>query len=172
MGKSEEAEAAVAAAVAELKAQEAAHQAAIEKQQKTIATAKGVVKKNKAKAILAQLEAKDPQPLRTAKITAEAALKKSKKAHKKAKKASINAHAAELSADEAVHQAEEAMKVANKKFERLQAQGGNPEGEIWWMKRTVEEVNKYMPGKRKKRKKLAEIELDLLVSFLINCSLF
>jgi len=65
-------------ALSELKAQEDAyHNKKAELERKS--EEGGVVSRNKAKAELAQLLAEDPLPLRRAKITTEAAVKKSRK---------------------------------------------------------------------------------------------
>jgi len=54
----------------------------------------GVVKRNRAKAELAQLKCTDPLPLRKAKITQAAAVKKAEKRRKQSKRAADKARAA------------------------------------------------------------------------------
>jgi hypothetical protein len=68
----------------------------------------GVVSRNKAKNELAQHLAEDPLPLRQAKITAEAAVRKAEKATKAAAEAKDVAQADAAKASEARHHAEKA----------------------------------------------------------------
>jgi multidrug efflux pump subunit AcrA (membrane-fusion protein) len=90
----------------------------------------GLVSRNKAKAELAQHLAEDPLPLRKAKITLEAAVKK---------------------ADRAAIAAEAAVEDARVKFEEAEAylervkKGGSPKGALWWMERELHEAKAYLP---------------------------
>lgn len=79
---------------------------------------------------LAQLKAEDPLPLRKAKITSKAALKKCKKAAKEAKKV---------------------KDTAKEAFDEMKKKGGAALGAIWWMERELEETEKFSPKKRKKK---------------------
>lgn len=81
-----------------------------------------------AKMELEQLKGQDPLPLRKAKLTTKAALKKSKKAMKKAQKA---------------------FEGAKELFDNLKKQGGAANGAIWWMQRELEEISKFAPKKKK-----------------------
>jgi chromosome segregation ATPase len=72
----------------------------------------GVVAQNKAKAELAQHLAEDPLPLRKAKITLEAALKKAEKARAPFEAATKQAEAARAAASEAAKQASAARSAA------------------------------------------------------------
>jgi len=134
----------------------------------------GSVKRNSAINRKAQLESEDPLPLRKAKISQNAALKKVKKekkiskaATKECKEAETKAHQASAAAAEAKEnadqkeqasvvakkQADEAKEVAKVGFqeaqnaiEELKKQGtGLPQGKIWWMERTLQEKKKFMP---------------------------
>ena len=94
----------------------------------------GVVKKNKAQAELAQHLESDPLPLRKAKITAEAAKKKSEKARAEA----------EAVADEMKKKMDEAEAYLNE--QKKAAAAG--QGLMWWMQRELEEKKKYMPTRK------------------------
>jgi len=99
------------AAVQELKAQEDAYKA---KEADLIAKSEegGVVSRNKAKNELAQHQAEDPLPLRKAKITQEAAFKKSDRARQLADAAHADALDARNTATEAANRATEARHSA------------------------------------------------------------
>jgi hypothetical protein len=123
----------VEAAVAEVKAQEDARNNKIAELQAK-STQGGAVSQNKAKNELAQVLAEDPLPLRKAKITLEAALKKAEKA-----RAPFEA---------ATRAAEEALDQASAYLEEVKKRPGSPHGRIWWMQREVEEQKKYLPTSR------------------------
>eukprot|EP00009_Paramoeba_aestuarina_P009185 CAMPEP_0201520460 /NCGR_PEP_ID=MMETSP0161_2-20130828/11374_1 /ASSEMBLY_ACC=CAM_ASM_000251 /TAXON_ID=180227 /ORGANISM="Neoparamoeba aestuarina, Strain SoJaBio B1-5/56/2" /LENGTH=290 /DNA_ID=CAMNT_0047918835 /DNA_START=60 /DNA_END=932 /DNA_ORIENTATION=+ len=117
-------------ALAEVKSQEAA------RDEKTrILTEKsetgGVVSRNKAKNELSQHLAEDPLPLRKAKITLEAAVKKAEKATK--------------AAEEARAKAEADLAEAEAYLKELSSKGGSGQGAIWWMERELTEARKFMP---------------------------
>jgi len=134
----------------------------------------GSVKRNSAINRKAQIESEDPLPLRKAKISQKAALKKVKKQKKKAQAATeecktakelaqkAQGDAAEAKtkaeetkeasikakqeADNAKHVAQEGFEEAENAIEELKKQGtGLPQGKIWWMERTLQEKKKYMP---------------------------
>nr|BAN38240.1 hypothetical protein [Entamoeba histolytica] len=94
----------------------------------------GVVKKNRAQAELAQHIESDPLPLRKAKITCEAAKKKSEKARVEA----------ETAAEEMKKKMEEAEEYLNQ--QKAAAAAG--QGLMWWMQRELEEKKKFMPMKK------------------------
>lgn len=169
----EEAEAHVKAAEKELQDAldeitklEEAKEATIAKCQKIIDDpSAGAVKKGRAVQEKEQTLAEDPLPLRKAKITQQAALKKVTKARKKAEEdtnksnaaaqaatqAKEDADAAEKAAEEAKKvaddakvAAEEAFDAAVKALEELKAAGGSaPQGKLWWMDRVLKEKKKY-----------------------------
>merc|ERR1711874_272903 len=101
------AQAELEAALAEVKAQEDAYNSKTEDLKKKSETG-GVVSRNKAANELAQHLAEDPLPLRKAKITAEAAVKRSEKATQAAATARTNAEAAANNATQARAEAETA----------------------------------------------------------------
>jgi len=123
----------VDAALRDVKSQEEArNQRTQELQLKS--TQGGVVQQNKAKNELAQHLAEDPLPLRKAKITLEAALKK-------AEKARAPLLAATLAAEAALAEAEAYLI-------EVKSRPGSPEGRIWWMQRQVAEQRKYLPSSK------------------------
>jgi len=91
----------------------------------------GVVSRNKAKAELAQLEAEDPLPLRRAKITTAAAVKKADKA--------------KIAAEQTLAEVKARVKEAEEYLQKVKAQCGSAQGGIWWMERELHEAKKYMP---------------------------
>jgi chromosome segregation ATPase len=94
----------------------------------------GVVSRNRAKNELAQLLAEDPLPLRRAKITLEAAVKRADRAVK--------------AAEEALAAAQAALAEAEAYLEEVKSRGGSGEGSIWWMERELHEQRKYLPTSR------------------------
>ena len=145
----------------------------------------GIVKRNGAKAELAQLKASDPLPLRTAKITQAAAVRKLAKAVKKAATAAAAAGAARKNAEAATKVAAEAAQaasdaadaahaatdaahaaipVAEAAFDEAQAfladvqakAGSAGQGSFWWMDRGLIEAMKYMP-QAKRAKMMAKM---------------
>jgi hypothetical protein len=146
---SEAAKQELAAAVAELEAQEkaladkkAGYQSKIDDPQLS------AMKKGQAKNELAQLESEDPLPLRKAKITQGAALKKAERAAKLAADEKEAADAAEINARKAKVEAEAAFAEADKQLQYLKNHGdGVAQGAVWWMERELAERRKYMPKK-------------------------
>merc|ERR1712137_894146 len=122
----------------------------------------GVVSMNKAKAELAQHLAEDPLPLRKAKITQEAAVKRADKARQAAEAAAKEATQARQAAESARQasavakaKAEEALAAAEAKFkeaeaylEEVKSRPGCAHGAIWWMDRELHEQRKYLPTSR------------------------
>jgi len=95
---------------------------------------------------LAQHLASDPLPLRKAKITQEAAVKKAKRAVKAAAEASAAAEAA--------------LDDCQKKFEEAEAylievksKPGSAQGQLFWIERELKEAKFYLPEKRGGQKK-------------------
>merc|ERR1712137_1289074 len=122
----------------------------------------GVVSMNKAKAELAQHLAEDPLPLRKAKITQEAAVKRADKARQAAEEAAQAASHARQAAESARQasavakaKAEDALAAAEAKFkeaeaylEEVKSRPGCAHGAIWWMDRELHEQRKYLPTSR------------------------
>lgn len=146
------------AAVAKVKAAEAELQAAIDEitaleEEKANKIAKcqkiiddpnaGAVKKGRAVQEKEQTLAEDPLPLRKAKITQKAALKKVTKARKLAEAAAAKAKEASDAAEAAKQAAEDALADAQKQLDELKKQGGSPLGKLWWMERVLKEKKRY-----------------------------
>merc|ERR1712228_519503 len=109
------------------------------------------MKVNTAKNELAQVEGEDPLPLRKAKLTQKAALKKSKKLLKMVQKEEKKCQAAKDAADTAATAAQEALTAAKDALRELKEKGdGVAHGNIWWMEKELEEREKFMPRKKKK----------------------
>ena len=84
----------------------------------------------------------DPLPLRRAKITQDAAVRKCKRATKAAKKAADEAKAA-------AELAEKSYNEATAKLDEVKEQcKGTGDGQLWWMGRELEEKKKYMSQKQ------------------------
>jgi len=132
----------------------------------TAASEAGGVSGMRAKNELAQHLGEDPLPLRKAKLTAEAAAKKTDKANaiaqaakdaadkdqKKAEAAADQAEKDREEAEDAVRKGQESMVAAEKYLEEQKAKGtGKTEGTFWWLDRELAEKKKYMPksGKAK-----------------------
>jgi len=128
-----------------------------------------VVAQNKAKNELAQHLASDSLPLRKAKITQEAAVKKAEKASKAAADARVAAENAAVEATKATKAAEkarqdseratreaeaavEAMQVKVDEAEAflnyVKSKPGKAAGAIWWMERELHEKKKYLPERK------------------------
>jgi len=159
----------------ERKAQEDAYHGQIKAlEQRSNDTSLSTVQKSKAVNELAQLKSQDPLPLRQAKITQEAKVKKVEKERKaqeaataKATEAAHKAASAKKAAEEQVPKAEAARKESEKiaaeleaaegelakKFEAAQkaleaakSKGGAPLGAIWWLEKELSEMKKFKPG--------------------------
>jgi len=155
------------AALAELHALEEAYKQKTEELTRKSETG-GVVSKNKAKAELAQHLAEDPLPLRKAKITQEAAVKKAERATQAAAEARTAAAEATQRATEAQEEckrtkaaAEQALAAAKQKLkeaedylQEVKSRPGQAQGAIWWIERELHEAKAYKPeskgGYRKK----------------------
>jgi len=166
------AQAELEAALAEVKAQEDAYNQKKESLEKKCNEG-GVVSKNKAKAELAQHLAEDPLPLRRAKITQEAAVKRADRATQAAAQAANLASAARADAERAAAEATSARKSAEAAREasakanlaaeaalndatqkladaeaylqEVKSRPGCAHGAIWWIDRELHEQRKYLP---------------------------
>jgi len=138
----------------------------------------GIVKRNRAKAELAQVQQEDSLPLRKAKISQEAAVRRLNKALKTAAQETETAtearrlasEAKELAvvaankSEEAKSESEKAVTVAEKAFqdaekflEEVKSKfSGSSEGALWWMDRELAEAKKYLP-----KSKFAKLEASL-----------
>jgi len=141
----------VDAALAEVKTQEDARNAKTE-QLKRQSEEGGVVHQNKAKNLLAQHLQEDPLPLRKAKVTLEASLKKAERARAPFEAATKRAEEARKLAEQARHRADEAVEDSRRKvkeaenfLEEVKRKPGTPHGAIWWIERQLNEQKKFLP---------------------------
>eukprot|EP00005_Dracoamoeba_jomungandri_P013818 CAMPEP_0174269366 /NCGR_PEP_ID=MMETSP0439-20130205/40762_1 /TAXON_ID=0 /ORGANISM="Stereomyxa ramosa, Strain Chinc5" /LENGTH=350 /DNA_ID=CAMNT_0015358101 /DNA_START=13 /DNA_END=1065 /DNA_ORIENTATION=+ len=124
----------------------------------------GIVSQGKAKNDLAVHLAEDPLPLRKAKITAEAALKKNERAVKAAAEARVaaenaaeearkriaEAEGAKEQAEKAKAEADAAVVDAEQKVAETEAfveevKNSLPQGQLWWLERELHEAKAYLP---------------------------
>jgi len=132
-------------AVKELHSQEEAFNKQIEILTQKSESGDSLVSKNKAKQELAQLKQENPLPLRKAKITQEAALRKVEKQRKDAEVARKEVEESTRKVEEAVRQTEVKMQEAQDFLEEVKRKGGVAGGAIWWMERELIEAKKYLP---------------------------
>jgi len=151
------------AALAELKAQEDAFNQRTAQLQRQSEEGT-IVAKNKAKNELAQHLSSDPLPLRKAKITQEAAVKKADRAAQAAREATEQASAARSAAqaarreaeagrqraEQAKAAAEAALEEARERLAEAEAyleevKNSLPLGGSWWMERELHERRAYLP---------------------------
>lgn len=141
------AQAELQAALAELKAQEDAYnqkKADLERRSEE----GGVVSRNKAKAELAQLLAEDPLPLRRAKISQEAAVRKAEKTALAAAEARAASEAAAAAAEAALDEAKARVDDAEAFLNEVKSRPGQAQGAIWWIERELHEARAYMPSSK------------------------
>jgi len=108
----------------------------------------GVVAQNKAKAELAQHLAEDPLPLRKAKVTLEAALKKAEKARAPFEASTKIAEAARAKADAALDDAQKRVAETEAYVDEVKRKPGTPHGGIWWLERELQEQKSYLPERK------------------------
>jgi len=141
-------------ALAEVKSQEDARNSKTESLKKQSEEG-GVVQQNKAKALLAAHLQEDPLPLRKAKVTLEASLKKAEKARAPFEAATKVAEAARHRAEEARERADDAVEASRKKvqeaedyMEEVKRKPGTPHGAIWWLERQLQEQKSFLPERK------------------------
>jgi F actin bundling C terminal len=132
------------AALADLKAQEDAYNLKTETLTKKSEEG-GVVTRNRAKNELAQHLAEDPLPLRRAKITMEAAVKKADRTRAAAAAARQASEEAAAAAETATQDALAKVAEAEAYLEDMKKKPGSAEGQMWWLERRIIEAKKYMP---------------------------
>lgn len=142
--ESKKAKAELEAALADVKREEDAYNAKTE-DLKRKSEEGGMVSRNKAKNELAQHLAEDPLPLRKAKITAEAAVKRAEKAAKAAEEARQASENAKKAADDALDAASKALDEAQAFLEEAKARGGGGQGTLWWIDRELQEQRLFLP---------------------------
>jgi chromosome segregation ATPase len=114
-------------------------------EKKSTDASSGIVSRNKAAQELAQLKNTDPLPLRKAKLTAEASLRKVERERKAAEAATKVVEEAKSKISAQVSKTEAETQEAQNVLEELKKQGGTAKGSIWWMEREVKEAKKYLP---------------------------
>jgi len=107
-----------------------------------------VVARNKAKNELSQHLASDPLPLRKAKITQEAAVKKADKATAAASEALKAAIAAKKAAEDAVDDCLRKVDEAEAYLREVKSKPGSAQGQIWWLERELHEAKAYLPERK------------------------
>jgi len=103
--------------------------------------------------MLAQHLAEDPLPLRKAKVTLEAAVKKAEKARAPFEAATKIAEAARAKAEDALEQSRLRVEEAEAYLQEVKAKPGNPHGSIWFMEKELDEQKKYLPERKGGKKK-------------------
>jgi hypothetical protein len=156
--EAEAAKAELEVALAEVKAQEDAYNA--KTQDLTQKSESGsIVARNKAKNELAQHLGEDPLPLRRAKITAEAAVKKADRTRaaaaaareaaardaKAATEARTESERAKAAAEEAVDEAQRQVGEAEQYLNEVKRKPGQAMGALWWIERELHEAKAYLP---------------------------
>jgi len=154
------AEAELESAVDSLKRQEEEYQHKCrELENKSKDQSQNAVQRNKAANELAQLKQEDPLPLRKAKITQEAALRKVQKQKKATEEARqlTEAKGQELAKaikelERAIRELEQAytsleakMAEAQEELEKIKAKPGGGKGALWWLQRELFEVDNRLP---------------------------
>jgi len=155
-----QAEADLRKAVDDLASQETAYNSQIQElTRKSQDSAASTVSKSKAAAELSQLKQEDPLPLRKAKVTQEAALRKVERQRKEAENSTAQAlkrtqEAEKLTAalEEKTRQVEKLVAATELKvseaqeyLEEIKKKGGAALGSIWFMEREVKEAQRYLP---------------------------
>jgi len=130
------------AALAELKAQEDAfNNKTNELKAKSEDESIGLVSRNKSKNELSQHLGSDPLPLRRAKITQEAAVKK-------AERATAAAIEARNASDAALVDMQKKLEAAEAYLEEIRNKPGSAQGTLWWMDRDLHEARAYLPERK------------------------
>ncbi|PRP82283.1 hypothetical protein PROFUN_06295 [Planoprotostelium fungivorum] len=137
------------AAVNELKSQEKAYSDLVSSlETKSKDTSVGLVTRNKAAAELSQVKSEDPLPLRKAKISQEAALRKVEKERKASEAATVAAEEKTKQVAQAVKETEAKLQAAEDYLTEVKRKGGVAQGAIFWMEREIAEAKKYLPKRK------------------------
>jgi len=138
-------------AISELKKQEAEYNnkvATLEATSKD--SSASVIQRNKAANELAQLKAEDPLPLRKAKITQEAALRKVQKQKKDAEETGRQLEKAINELEAAYVKLEQKVAEAQAELEKIKSRPGGGKGAIWWLQRELYELDGRLPKAKQK----------------------
>jgi len=116
-----------------------------------------IVQRNKAANELAQLKQEDPLPLRRAKITQEAALRKVQKQKKATEEARLVQEGKGRELEKAIRELEQAyvtleqkMAEAQAELDKIKSKPGGGKGAIWWIQRELFEADNYLPRAKQK----------------------
>jgi chromosome segregation ATPase len=153
-----QAESELEAAISELKKQEDEYKSKCETlESKSKDQSITVVQRNKAANELAQLKGEDPLPIRKAKITQEAALRKVQKQKKATEEAKLVQEAKGRDLEKAIRDLEAAyvtleqkMVEAQAELEKIKSKPGGGKGAIWWMQRELFEIDNRLPKSKQK----------------------
>jgi len=138
-------------AVAALEAEEAAYKKKCDDLQAKIDDpSTSGMQKAKANNELAQLKSEDPLPLRRAKITQEAALRKVQKQKKVVAEKGEALQRAINELEAAYDDLGTKMDEAQAELQNVKQRSGGGRGSIWWMERELFEQDAYLPTKRQK----------------------
>lgn len=146
------------AAIDDLKKEEEAYNGKIRALEATIADeSTSGMKKARANNELAQLKSEDPLPLRRAKITQEAALRKVQKQQKEVAKKRVEAEAKQAALEAAIADLEAAyvdleakMADTQSELEKIKSKPGGGKGAVYWMERGLFEADAFLPTSRQK----------------------
>jgi len=115
------------------------------------------VQRSKAANELAQLKQEDPLPLRKAKLTQEAALRKVEKQKKETEKSRAQAEEKGRELQKAIQDLEAAYQSLEQKMEearieldKIKSKPGGGKGAIWWMQRELFEIDGRLPKAKQK----------------------
>jgi len=116
-----------------------------------------IVQRNKAANELAQLKAENPLPLRRAKITQEAALRKVQKQKKATEDARVLQEAKGKELEKAIRELEQSYNVleqnmaeAQAELDQIKSKPGGGKGAIFWLQRELYEADECLPRSKQK----------------------
>jgi len=115
------------------------------------------MQRNKATNELLQLKQEDPLPLRRAKITQEAALRKVQKQKKATEEAKVIQERKGKELEKAIRELEAAyvsleqkMAEAQLELEKIRSKPGGGKGALWWLQRELFEIDNRLPRAKQK----------------------
>jgi len=115
------------------------------------------VQRSKAAAELAQMKQEDPMPLRKARLTQEAALRKVEKQKKVVEQARQQAEVKGRQLQKAIEdlelayqKLEQKMEEARLELEKIKSKPGGGKGAIWWLQRELFEADGRLPRAKQK----------------------
>jgi len=106
-----------------------------------------LVARRTAENTLAQLKQGDPLPLRKAKITQEAALRRVEKERKKAEEATRALEEQKKKVEATLRDTEKKVQEATEYVEKVK-KNAVPSGSIWWIERELKDAQRFLPQKK------------------------